>query len=266
MLFENQLRGKAVRSRDHLHTILTEIETCLNSRPLTYQSFSQEELTAIRPIDFYQKNLEVTFSLRGKAKTTEDTTYLPPEEARALRTRRDAEEAIQSSCKFTEQFWKVWQHHYLTSLQEQQLRNISRKRLGQETPTVGSIVLISDPVLPRNSWKLARITDIRRGIDGVIREAELVTSNRRKVRRPVNLLIPLEIVDDISETTDKELTSSLNENSKEETLEKPYNLRSRQMSCNVENVVTTTRRRNPRNSRTKWFLFYIMVLTLTTLV
>ncbi|CAJ0589052.1 unnamed protein product [Cylicocyclus nassatus] len=191
----------------------------------------------------------------------------------AVRIRREAEEAIQS-CRITEQFWKVWQHHYLTSLREKPPKKISRKRLGQETLIVGSIVLISNPVLPRNSWKLARITDIRRGTDGVIREAKLVTSNRRKVRRPVNLLIRLEIIDDMSDISDKESTSSLNGISKEERSEKSYNLRSRQMSCNVENVDDHKKKKSAqlKNKMSQCFVyvcfthcpFWVMIILIVT--
>ncbi|KIH46945.1 hypothetical protein ANCDUO_22999 [Ancylostoma duodenale] len=57
------------------------------------------------------------------------------------------------------------------------------------------MVLISDPVLPRSDWKMARITNTKQSSDGVIREVELTTSTRRKIKRPVNLVIPLELGD-----------------------------------------------------------------------
>ncbi|VDO19526.1 unnamed protein product [Heligmosomoides polygyrus] len=69
-------------------------------------------------------------------------------------------------------------------------------RLGRNIAAVGDVVLVSDPVLPRNEWKMGRITDLRRGSDGEVREAELITGTRKKIRRPVNLLIPLEVQDE----------------------------------------------------------------------
>ncbi|KAK6046017.1 hypothetical protein COOONC_16478 [Cooperia oncophora] len=40
---------------------------------------------------------------------------------------------------------------------------------------------------------MGRITNARLGSDGTIREVELATSTHRKIRRPVNLLVPLEV-------------------------------------------------------------------------
>ncbi|ETN71550.1 hypothetical protein NECAME_14173 [Necator americanus] len=50
---------------------------------------------------------------------------------------------------------------------------------------------------------MARITDTKQSSDGVIREVELITSTRRKIRRPVNLVIPLELGDTDNGTYEK---------------------------------------------------------------
>ncbi|EYB91440.1 hypothetical protein Y032_0206g1994 [Ancylostoma ceylanicum] len=261
------LRGTNHRSGDHLRTILTEIEACLNSRPLTYQGDGQEDFSSIRPIDFLQKDLTLTLPTTHLTDhMTNDPDYHTPDEIRALQTRQEVIASLQSSCGATERFWTIWQKHYLTCLRETHRRTISSKRQGRETPTIGDVVLVSDPVLPRNEWKLARITDTRAGRDGEIREVELLTPARRKIRRPPNLLIPLEIQPAttpshttpgdhaVSDGTDEQIPTS-----------HPYNLRPRRaVHYADEQVVTTTQTTTVRRSPPKWFLFYIMIITLFT--
>uniref|UniRef100_A0A7I4XT07 Integrase catalytic domain-containing protein n=1 Tax=Haemonchus contortus TaxID=6289 RepID=A0A7I4XT07_HAECO len=93
------LRGAQHRTGDHLRTVLTEIEACLNSRPLTYQSATHEEFTSIRPIDFIQKDLVVTLPMELLlAIHPDDPDYLSPPEARALQTRCEVVEALRTSC------------------------------------------------------------------------------------------------------------------------------------------------------------------------
>lgn len=71
---------------------------------------------------------------------------------------------------------------------------------------------------------MARITDLRTGSDGHIREAELMTSTRRTIHRPVNLLIRLEI----QEHTDHQPTEIAEETSpattSPDTAQHQYNL------------------------------------------
>lgn len=185
--------GRTKLSFDNLTTIITEIEATLNTRPLTYQESERDEFTCIRPIDFIQKNMEVTFPFENINNNKTDAEYHPSAELTSLETRRQAVEALQSSIKITERFWNIWRDQYLSSLREHHRMRLSQSRTSTTMPRKGAVVLISDPVLPRNDWKMARITDTKQSSDGVIREVELITSTRRKIRRPVNLVIPLEL-------------------------------------------------------------------------
>ncbi|KAK6762758.1 hypothetical protein RB195_023461 [Necator americanus] len=149
------LKGKPHHSIDNLRTVLTEIEACLSSRPLTYQGSELDTLSSIRPIDFLQHDLILTFPYDATS-SEDDTDYLPPERTRALATKREAAQALQSSCQYTEHFWNVWQQNYLTSLREMHRKYISSQRHHHLIPKVGAVVLLCDPLLPRNEWKLAR--------------------------------------------------------------------------------------------------------------
>ncbi|KAL6735743.1 hypothetical protein Aduo_006155 [Ancylostoma duodenale] len=100
--------GKEIVSLERLHTLLVEIEGTLNTRPLTYQEELWEDQPVIRPIDFIQRDMVVTFPLEGLKDASEDPGYYPTEELLQLRTRKQAEYALRSSHELTERFWKIW--------------------------------------------------------------------------------------------------------------------------------------------------------------
>ncbi|KIH66244.1 hypothetical protein ANCDUO_03427 [Ancylostoma duodenale] len=198
--------GSKTVTEDTLRRVLTEIEASLNSRPLTYQESEADDLPILRPVDFLQKDMLIT-----RAGTTnpinqddQDESYLPPDEAAKLRTRTQAEAALKESMKLTEAFWKVWQTNYLTALREAHKINTGDRWTSTKVPKEGDIVLISDGVLPRNAWKIGHVTKTVKSKDGGIREVELRGPNGSQIKRPPNLLIPLEIQDETVE--DKDVT------------------------------------------------------------
>ncbi|VDO83003.1 unnamed protein product [Heligmosomoides polygyrus] len=129
---------------------------------------------------FHPSGIEVTFPFENTRGEHEDHSYLPPDEAIRLQTRRQAEEALRSSHRYAERFWNIWSQEYLTSLRESHKLEVSKQRSGNKEPKVGKVVLISDPVLPRNSWKIARITDLKPA-SGAVREALLKIPNGRTI-------------------------------------------------------------------------------------
>lgn len=222
------LRGKPHNSLDSLTTVLTEVEACLNSRPLTYQGAEQNDYSSIRPIDFIQRDMDVILPHNfGAEDSAENPEYALPERLTALKTRKDAERAPKSSCKYTERFRNIWQNHYLTSLRETHTKYVSTKRHHSLISKAGSVVLINDPVLPRNDWKMARITGTRLSSDGKIREVELITATKRKIKRPFNLITPLEIIDDTESLENANKNGSEDENTTTVEQRRPYNLRPR---------------------------------------
>ena len=63
----------------------------------------------------------------------------------------------------------------------------------------GDVVVVHDENLPRGLWKLGRVEEVIAGRDGSVRGAavRLVSRNRQQtlIRRPIQLLYPLEIRD-----------------------------------------------------------------------
>uniref|UniRef100_A0A183FCN9 DUF5641 domain-containing protein n=1 Tax=Heligmosomoides polygyrus TaxID=6339 RepID=A0A183FCN9_HELPZ len=124
----------------------------LNTRPLTYQEEHWEDQPIIRPIDFIQRDLI---------------------------TRRQTEEALRTSHQFTQKFWKIWSEQYLTALREQHVRFLPGDHGSPTQPEPGQVVLLADPNLPRNTWKMGRITNVNSNSEGIVREVELIMPNRR---------------------------------------------------------------------------------------
>ncbi|EYB89023.1 hypothetical protein Y032_0237g3239, partial [Ancylostoma ceylanicum] len=150
----------------------------------------------LRPIDFLQNEFEVPNPLDVGLDDEKDPDYTSPEERMVWRTKKQVLESIQSSCKLTEKFWQIWQSLYLTSLREKHERVVNKKRGSASLPKKGKLVLISDALQPRHSWKMGRIDELVANTQGVVREAVIMLPSHRKIRRPLNLLVPLELDDD----------------------------------------------------------------------
>lgn len=87
-------------------------------------------------------------------------------------------------------FWKIWSTDYL-----QQLRSAHYvgKSVSERKYAIGDVVLLFEKGLPRQQWKLVRITDVYPGRDGRIRACQIRTSEGTLLKRPVPMLFPLEI-------------------------------------------------------------------------
>lgn len=58
-------------------------------------------------------------------------------------------------------------------------------------------MLVNEPEIPRGMWKLARIKEIKRGSDGEARNAIIEMPHGKLLSRPINVLYPLEINDNL---------------------------------------------------------------------
>ena len=93
-------------------------------------------------------------------------------------------------------YWNRFKREYLLSLREQHKCNAGGK--GRK-PEIGEVVIVHDDNVPRQCWKLGRITEVQQSVDGVIRGATVKvitkTGKVNKLRRPVQRLFPLEVLD-----------------------------------------------------------------------
>lgn len=57
----------------------------------------------------------------------------------------------------------------------------------------GDVVLINEDKLPKNLWKMGRIIEVDKGRDGKVRSCLILLPSKILLRRPVQLLYPLEV-------------------------------------------------------------------------
>ncbi|KAK6762822.1 hypothetical protein RB195_023504 [Necator americanus] len=183
-------------SLEQLSTLIIEIEELLNTRPLLYVESNSTFEQVLGPIDFLQNEFEVPYPLDDIAVDEGDPSCLPPGEQVLLRTKTQTIKALQTSCKFTEKFWQIWRDQYLLALREKHQREVGKNRSSRYSPRKDDIVLINEPVLPRHSWKMGRIHDLIMNSEGLIREAVIMLTSHRQIRRPINPLVPLELEDE----------------------------------------------------------------------
>ncbi len=148
-----------------LLTVLCEIESILNNRPITMVSEDVKDPEALTPNHL--------LLLKGKV-------YLPPgvfNEKYIYVKRRWRQ--IQYMADL---FWKRWTGEYLPLMQERQKWNVIKKNLKQ-----GDIVLIIDDTAPRNSWPMGRIVNIFPDKKGIVRQVQVKTKSST-VERPITKL------------------------------------------------------------------------------
>lgn len=172
--------GTAKLSQDELSTVLTEVESTLNSRPLTYYGEELEEqvltpshLIIGRRISPLSENDNISLDshdIAGGGNWSRRFVYLT---------------------KKLNHFWTRWHKEYLLGLRE-------THRLQKFLPNdiaEGDTVLIHEEKTKRNTWKLGIIEELIRGKDQVIRGAKvrkLVRGKPEILCRPLQKLVPLE--------------------------------------------------------------------------
>lgn len=162
--------GEQNLTYEEFSTVLTQIESCLNSRPLCPLSNDPEDLMVLTPGHF----------LVG------DALYALPEmESKNMRL-TDRWRHCQNMVQL---FWRQWQNEYLSRLQR-------RPKWLDRNPNlkINDIVLIKDDRYPSNRWPLARIVELHPGLDNVVRVVTLKTHNGM-IKRPIVKLCPIPIQD-----------------------------------------------------------------------
>lgn len=150
-----QLRDSLL-SFEEMSTVLAQVESCMNSRPLGALSEDPSDYSALTPGHF----------LIGSSMHA-----LPDPDLREIPINRlDRFQRLQEK---TQQFWFHWRNDYLKELQ----RDSKPFRCPSTTLKTGTMVILRDDSLPVIKWPLARIVEANPGDDGVVRVVVLRTSS-----------------------------------------------------------------------------------------
>lgn len=139
---------------DEMETFLVQIESCLNSRPLTKISDDPSDLQALTPGHFL-----IGTSLQS----------VPDVDYESIPSNRL--HLWQQLQKMLQDVWKRWHVEYLQSLQPRS------KWLKESVQLqVNQLVVIVDENQPPMRWPTARIHELHPGKDGVVRVVTLQTA------------------------------------------------------------------------------------------
>ncbi|XP_040169767.1 uncharacterized protein LOC120904087 [Anopheles arabiensis] len=174
--------GTSSYTFEDMMTILTEVEGCLNSRPITPMSDNPSDLTALTPGHFLTgSHMQLLPSI--------DVSQIPS-------NRLNHWQLIQQQLQ---RFWKRWHTEYLQQLQTRSKWFVK----GNYEIREGQLVIVHEDNVPPSRWPLARITKIHPGKDGVTRVVTIRTSKEKELTRPITKICLIPEIDHIDPTDSK---------------------------------------------------------------
>ena len=161
-VLKNEADGLRFPTEEILQTLLFEVATLLNSRPLTYTSSDPKDPLPLTPNDL--------IGITSKR-------FISPEHSVALPIDR-----YHYLKHLSNLFWQEWQIRYLPSLIERSKWKIQKNNL-----EVGDLVLVAEPNLPRGQWLTGIVKQAFPGKDGLVRVAKIETK-KGEFDRPITKL------------------------------------------------------------------------------
>ncbi len=139
--------GNTSLTFEEMTTVLTQIEACLNSRPIAPLPDTEAGLEALTPGNF----------LIGKPLEAPPDSTLSYQPNTVLRRWHLCQGLTQS-------FWRRWSSEYLSHL-----RQLTKWRVPTRNFQVGDMVCLHEDGLSPTKWPLARVTAVHPGKDGLVR-------------------------------------------------------------------------------------------------
>ena len=164
------LLKQQVLDDEGLSTLMCEVESIVNGRPITKVSDDAKDLNALTP----------SHLLLLRAGSAIPPGVFSKDDNYSCRRWRQVQ-------YLSNVFWRRWTREYLPSLQQRQRWNKQQLNLA-----VNDIVLLLDENLPRSVWPLGRVLEVyhnRR--DGLVRSAKVKTRTSELVR-PIDKIVLLE--------------------------------------------------------------------------
>ena len=164
------LMKEQILDDEGLNTLLCEVESIVNGRPITKQSDDPRDLEPLTP----------NHLLLARAGSTIPPGIFVKEDNHNRRRWRQVQ-------YLADIFWRRWVREYLPTLQQRQKWNERERNV-----SVNDIVLILDENKPRSLWPLGRVLEVHTNHnDHLVRSVKLKTSTTVLVR-PVSKIVLLE--------------------------------------------------------------------------
>ncbi len=170
MLNEQYIRE--CRDDEQLRTLMCEVESTINSRPLTHASDDPRDLNTLTPNDLL---------------LLQPSNMSPPPPGKFTEKDLYSRKRWRQMQYLSDLFWKRWSKEYLVELQKRQ-KWLHPKRNIQ----VGDVVLVVDNQAPRNSWPLGLVEETYPDNNGLVRSVKVKTKSTVLVRPVVKLCLLLE--------------------------------------------------------------------------
>ena len=182
--------GNRCLTEKQLVTVLVEVETIVNSRPLIYVDDDINSSFIITPLNFLSLNPKHTIP---DCTDDKDAEF---EVTQTISTTKRLLETWKSGQRCLSQFWEIWRKEYLLGLRERnQIWHKQARSSTTQTPRIGDVVLIKEN-LPRGQWRVGRINKLIQGRDQVVRSAKVLLPSNKLLHRTLNQLYPIECPDD----------------------------------------------------------------------
>jgi len=155
-------------TEETLRTLLCEVESILNSRPLTPVSLDPRDPEPLTPNHFLigTGSVVMPFGVVGENDC-------------------DSRKRWKQARYLADLFWRRWRREYLPILQERAYMTRKRANLA-----IGDVALVVDDSVPRGQWPLGLVERVQVGADGLVRSVELRTRGT-VLQRPVTKLVKL---------------------------------------------------------------------------
>ncbi|XP_031359012.1 uncharacterized protein LOC116182608 [Photinus pyralis] len=162
--------GEQRLSLEEFSTLLCQIESLLNSRPICSHSTDPNDVSSLTP---------------GHFLTIDPLNSIPDPDISHLKL--NTLNRWQFLQRLHAEFWKRWHVEYLNTLQQRS------KWLDPGNPIkLNTLVLIKDDCKPPLQWSLGRVIALHPGEDGHVRVVTVKTA-KGILRRPIGKLCPLPI-------------------------------------------------------------------------
>ena len=135
-----------------------EVEAILNSSPLSLASSDPNDLTPLTPNHFLMLIPPTPVSCNSHLSET-------------YRKRWKMVQLLANN------FWKRYQHEYLSELQVRQKWNNTKNNMQP-----GDVVLLLDESLPRCHWSLGRVSKVYKRLDHLMRSCDIVAVGKEYKR------------------------------------------------------------------------------------